>query len=140
MRTHPLFLAAALPLLAVGCSRAEAGDAVEHPTPLGAAERTDRIQFLSNASSALIRAEDAFHHGKAVDGPLADAVRLVDLAHRSAESGGEPVEAAWEAKAAQALAELRQGADAKEPAKAEDGIGKAKIYLDQAQQAASIEF
>ncbi|MHB1845361.1 MAG: hypothetical protein ACYCWW_11075 [Deltaproteobacteria bacterium] len=134
----PLLATALLPL---GCSNAEAGDVpAAHPTAQGAVERIDRLQFLSNASSALLRAEDAWHHGKSPDADLVEAGRLVGLAQRSASAGGEPTEAGWESRANQAVGSLNQSLNGKDAAKADEDLGKAKLYLDQAQQAASIEF
>lgn len=141
MRLTTLSLFTTLSILGIGCSRAEAGDGqASHPTPLGAVERIDRIQFLGNASSALTRAEDAHHHGKDPNPSLRETLRLVGLAHHSAAAGDEPVEAEWESKTERALTELQQGLDAKDEAKAANGLELAKLYIDQAQQAASIEY
>ena len=141
MRTLVLLLAAASLAPLAGCSRAEAGSVkIGSPTPLGQAERTDRITYLGGATAALARGEDAWRHQKPADAALADAIRLVDLARTSATRGDAPVEAQWEGKAAQALAKTRQSMQSGATPEVEKGLDEVKLYLDQAQQAASIEY
>jgi hypothetical protein len=136
-------LAASLGPLA-GCSRANASDAnIGEPTPLGVAERVDRLQYLSNASSAATRAEDAYRHQKNPATDLEEAMRLIGLALKSASTGGEPIEASWESQINGALAQVKQAAESHDVSKGpivDDGFNKVKIYIDQAQQAASIEY
>ncbi len=141
MRKLVLALLASISLpVAAGCSKAEAGDVpTAHPTPQGVVERVDRLQFLSNASSALTRAEDAWHHGGSPQADLVAVHRLVDLARRSASTGGEPMEAEWEGKAAKVVSSLEQNLGGKDAEKAEAELEQAKLFLDQAQEAAQIE-
>ena len=134
-----LMLAASLCPLA-GCSHAESGENIGEPTPLGTAERIDRLQYLSNASSAVTRAEDAYRHQKPSAQDLEEAARLVALAQKSASAGGVPVEAGLENQIAASLAQVKQAIEGHNPVVADDGWNKVKIYIDQAQQAASIEY
>jgi hypothetical protein len=135
-----LFAAGSLCALAA-CSRGDAGDVnIGEPTPLGSAERIDRIQFLSNASSAVTRGEDAYRHQAPAAGELDEATRLIDLALKSATTGGAPVEASWETEIKKSLAQVKQGIDTHSAALVDDGFNKVKLYIDQAQQAASIEY
>ncbi len=135
-----LVLAAALACLSA-CSRADVGEGkIEALNAQGAAERVDRLQYLSNASSAVMRAEDAYRHQQAADADLGEGARLVQLAYQSAAGGNAPVEAAWEKQAREALEQLRQGMDGHNNAQVDDALAKINLYLDQAQQAASIEY
>jgi hypothetical protein len=122
------------------CSHAEGGENIGEPTPLGSAERIDRLQFLSNASSAVTRAEDAYRHQKPSAADLEEAMRLVGLALKSATTGGAPVEAGWETQINSALAQVKKGIETHKAEITEDGWNKVKLYIDQAQQAASIEY
>jgi hypothetical protein len=61
----------------------------------------------------------------------------------SASTGGEPIEASWESQINGALAQVKQAAESHDVSKGpivDDGFNKVKIYIDQAQQAASIEY
>lgn len=137
---HALCLLTALAALA-GCSRADLDEGkIPAPTAIGSVERIDRLQYLGNASSALVRAEDAWRHQKPSAKDLAEAVRLVDLAHRSAQAGNTPVEASWEGQLRDAIEAVRTGMEENNASKVDDALDKAKLYLDQAQQAASIEY
>ncbi len=140
MRYLFTFLLAASLCPLAGCSRVEGGENIGDPTPLGSAERIDRIQFLSNASSAVTRAEDAYRHQKPSAQDLEEAMRLIALAQKSATAGGAPVEAGWETQVSSALAQVKQAIETHNGPVAEDGWNKVKIYIDQAQQAASIEY
>jgi hypothetical protein len=123
------------------CSRADVDEgATTAPTPLGAAERIDRIQYLSNCSTAVMRAEDAYRHDKPTAEDIGEAVRLIQLAYQSASNGKAPVEAAWERQVHDALDQISRGIASKNASQVNDGLEKVKLYIDQAQQAASIEY
>ncbi len=123
------------------CHRAESDEVpIGRPTPLAKVQRTDRISFLSGASAALSQAEDALHRRAAADDALLRTARLLDLAHASAARGDVPVEAGWEAKAASALARIDRASRGGRHGEVEAALAEAKLDIDQAQQAASIEF
>ncbi|MHB8417697.1 MAG: hypothetical protein ACYDCL_06455 [Myxococcales bacterium] len=137
---RPAFLVALLASLAA-CSRADVDTGkIVAPTPLGAAERSDRLQYLSNASSEVLNIEQAYHHQKPAGAEIREAIRLVQLAYQSAASGQAPVEASWERQAKEALEQIRQGIESQRTSQVDDGLESVKLYLDQAQQAASIEY
>ncbi|MFI5029039.1 MAG: hypothetical protein ACHQCF_08700 [Solirubrobacterales bacterium] len=128
-------------LAAPGCSRPDPAPLqVPTHTAQGEAERVDRLQFLSGASSAVVRAEDLYRRDQPSDDEWKRALRLIELSRDSATKAGEGVEANWERKAAAALSLILAGVAVKDPARVEQGLEQVKLYVDQAQQAASIEF
>jgi hypothetical protein len=128
-------------LTALGCSRHEqASLQVPTHTPQGEAERVDRLQFLSGASAAVVQAEDAYRKDQPSEEAWARAARLLELSRGSATKAGETTEANWERKAGTALSLIQAGIAAKDPVRVSQGLEQIKLYIDQAQQAASIEF
>jgi hypothetical protein len=124
-----------------GCSKPDSTPLqIPTHTAQGEAERVDRLQFLSGASAAVVQAEDLFHRDQPSDAEWARASRLLELSRDSATRAGETVEASWERKAVASLALIQAGVAAKDPARVNEGLGQIKLYIDQAQQAASIEF
>jgi hypothetical protein len=128
-------------LTALGCSRHEQAPLqVPTHTAQGEAERVDRLQFLSGASASVVQAEDLYRRDQPSDAEWARAARLLQLSQDSAMKAGETVEASWERKAGTALGLIQGGVAAKDPVRVSQGLEQIKLYIDQAQQAASIEF
>src|SRR5450631_2126591 len=140
---RPAFAAALLyaGLTALGCSRREQAPVqVPTHTAQGEAERVDRLQFLSGASASVVQAEELYKRGEPSDAEWARASRLLDLSRESAMKAGEGTEASWERKAGVAVGLVQSGVASKDPVRISQGLQQIKLYIDQAQQAASIEF
>jgi len=142
-RPRPALTAALLcaALTALACSRQEKTPLqVPTHTAQGEAERVDRLQFLSGGSAAVVQAEDLYRRDQPSDEAWGRAARLLELARESATRAGETAEANWERKAVAALGAIQSGIAAKDSARVSLGLEQVKLYIDQAQQAASIEF
>jgi hypothetical protein len=128
-------------LTVIGCSQKEQAPLpIPTHTAQGEAERVDRLQFLSGASAAVVQAEDLYRRNQSSEEAWARASRLLELSRESATKAGETAEANWERKASTALSLILAGITAKDPVRVNQGLEQIKLYIDQAQQAASIEF